>query len=68
MINVDQIIMWVEYYFIGMFVFVIFIGIIDGILEENSDFSLKLLLLYPIHTVYSVSKIISGILFSLIKK
>lgn len=68
MINVDQIIMWVEYYFIGMFVFVIFIGIIDGILEENSDFSLKLLLLYPIHTVYSVSKIISGLLFSLIKK
>lgn len=68
MINIDQIIMWVEYYFIGMFVFVIFIGIIDGILEENSDFSLKLLLLYPIHTVYSVSKIISGILFSLIKK
>ena len=51
-----------EIYGIGMVLYIIFIGILDGIIEENTQIKVRDIIMYPVSLVYAVSKIITQIL------
>lgn len=65
--DINMIMTYIGYYFVGMFAFVAFVGIMDGLIDENTDFTIKSLLLYPILTVYTTFKMLVGILVFFIR-
>lgn len=65
--DINMIMTYIGYYFVGMFTFVAFVGIMDGLIDENTDFTIKSLLLYPILTVYTTFKMLVGILVFFIR-
>lgn len=65
--DINMIMTYIGYYFVGMFTFVAFVGIMDGLIDENTDFTIKSLLLYPILTVYTTFKMLVSILVFFIR-
>lgn len=66
-ISTELVINIIENYFIGMVTYIVFVGILDGILEENTEIKLKQLLMYPVAVVYSLSKITTSIVLRVLK-
>lgn len=65
--DISYILNIIEWYAYGMVLYVIFIGLLDGILEETTNIRLKDILMYPVSLVYSISKFTSSILIKLLK-
>lgn len=66
-IDIEYIFVILKWYGIGMVLYVMFIGFLDGIIEETSTIKLRDILMYPVSLVYSVSKITTSILLKLLK-